>query len=120
MPFSIRQFDFRETMPRIFVCLEQHRAIEQRFIGSDLILQRPSWVGVNLQRTAPLGFPALVKIYDQIQSAMQFLLFIVVEVHVWIQILPMPVLVRAASVVTRIVQQSGNARNLAHKIQKLR
>ena len=62
--------------------------------------------GSQLQGAAPLDLPALVEIDDQVQSQVQLLCFVVVEIHVRVEVLAVEVLMRTAAEHGRIEDET--------------
>ena len=69
---------------------------------------------MKLDRTTPLLVPLTIQIDDQIQSPMPPMMRVIVEVHVWIKLLPWAVLMCAATYVQLVVKQVGDSCNIAH------
>lgn len=91
MPLVGRQIDPLKAVPGIFVGFEDYRAIEEGRKRGNFVFVRLSWVRVKLDRPAPALIPFPVEVDQQIQTAVQLGLRIVVEIDVSIEFLPVPI-----------------------------
>src|SRR5579862_5722983 len=71
-------------------------------------------------RAAPFRFPIFIQIDDQVETPVQLLLLVIVKVHVRVQFLAVPIVMRSAAVHFRIDHEIRNTGNAAHQIQKRR
>src|SRR5450755_721675 len=113
-----RQLDSPEAVPRVFVGLENDRAVEQRQKAGDLVQGRILRIRMQLDRAAPCFFPFLVQVNEQVDPAMQHESLVDVEVDVDIEALPAEVVVRAAAKERLVGDQVGDAGELAHRGQE--
>lgn len=66
MPFVGRQMDLLKAVPRIFVGLEDDRAIEKGRKRGNFVFVRLSWVRVKLDRPTPALIPFPIEVDEQI------------------------------------------------------
>jgi len=103
-------------MPGTFSRFKQNAAIGHGHDELDLIFG--GWqpgIHVQFERATPFCLPLGIEKDDEIEPAVALGCRMIVEVHVWVEVLAVQVLVRAASHVIRVVQQIGNPGYLAHE-----
>ena len=102
----------------MLVGFKQNGTIEDGVVGSNPVFFELPGGRMKLQRSTPFHPPILVEIHDQIQPPVQPLGFVIIEIHMRVQILTMQVFVRAAAIERWVEEEVGDAGDLAHEVEK--
>lgn len=101
----------------MFIGFEDHATIEQR---RDSHGRRRIRIGVAIQieHAAPCVIPLVIEVDDQVKPPMPAFAGVIVEIDVRLETLAMPVFMRAAAQIERVVDQSFNPGDRADEIEE--
>lgn len=120
MPPVLRQRDPAEAVPGTFGRFEQHCAVCHRHNHERLFVRCLPGISMQFQTPAPLSRPDWIQEHDQIEATMRQPPWMVIEVHVQIEFLPVKVLVGAAADILGIIKEVADARHCPTDSRKTR